>query len=357
MTPCGRASAIACSSTSALVDRLDRAGRCPTAAAGAKRIGLPGLPSAAARRPYQWWRHMAVHRCVMDAWQRETHRNTAKSWCVSWLHLSHPGRVVRAVAPSCSRRSDDEAKALAERVMRSMPGHAPIVVNSPVAGRPQGLRTFWSVPTRRKRSAPACSMQRFRGTTGRSLSLSNAGWGRSPCSIQSTSATCSAPICRAHRAGMRSPTSSNSTTRDCAAARAAHTRRCTDLAGQIRDRSWQRSSVPDLRSSPVQTRDAHSTSLRSGFTSSTQWISSLHAMRGSMMAGRYDELIDRLQVVVDALDQVTFDALREAPRRATPDPSTTSGLHRRDARSKRRSICCEARQASTNELTVSINSR
>jgi hypothetical protein len=30
------------------------------------------------------------------------------------------------------------------------------------------------------------------------------------------------------------------------------------------------------------------------------------------MAGRYDELVDRLQVVVDDLDQITFDQLREA---------------------------------------------
>jgi predicted transcriptional regulator len=31
-----------------------------------------------------------------------------------------------------------------------------------------------------------------------------------------------------------------------------------------------------------------------------------------MMAGRYDDLIDRLQVAVDDLDQITFDQLREA---------------------------------------------
>ena len=31
-----------------------------------------------------------------------------------------------------------------------------------------------------------------------------------------------------------------------------------------------------------------------------------------MMAGRYDDLIDRLQLSVDDLDQITFDQLREA---------------------------------------------
>ena len=31
-----------------------------------------------------------------------------------------------------------------------------------------------------------------------------------------------------------------------------------------------------------------------------------------MTGGHYDDLIDRLQVVVDDLDQITFDQLREA---------------------------------------------
>jgi hypothetical protein len=32
----------------------------------------------------------------------------------------------------------------------------------------------------------------------------------------------------------------------------------------------------------------------------------------SMMAGPYDDLVDRLRLVVDDLDQITFDQLREA---------------------------------------------
>ena len=31
-----------------------------------------------------------------------------------------------------------------------------------------------------------------------------------------------------------------------------------------------------------------------------------------MTGGRYEDLVDRLQVVVDDLDQITFDQLREA---------------------------------------------
>jgi hypothetical protein len=36
--------------------------------------------------------------------------------------------------------------------------------------------------------------------------------------------------------------------------------------------------------------------------------------------GRYDDLIDRLQVVVDDLDQITFDQLREASAEGKPRP-------------------------------------
>jgi hypothetical protein len=38
------------------------------------------------------------------------------------------------------------------------------------------------------------------------------------------------------------------------------------------------------------------------------------------MAGRYDELVDRLQLVVDDLDQTAFDQLREASAEGRPRP-------------------------------------
>lgn len=38
------------------------------------------------------------------------------------------------------------------------------------------------------------------------------------------------------------------------------------------------------------------------------------------MSGQYDDLIDRLQVVVDDLDQITFDQLREASAEGRPRP-------------------------------------
>jgi len=39
-----------------------------------------------------------------------------------------------------------------------------------------------------------------------------------------------------------------------------------------------------------------------------------------MMASRYDDVIDRLQLVVDDLDQITFDQLREASAEGNPRP-------------------------------------
>jgi glycolate oxidase iron-sulfur subunit len=101
-----------------------------------KRMGLPKLPlrrgPAIQRSGDDAWLFTG---CVMDAWQRHTHRNTAT--------------VLRAVGVSC-RQPDaggaccgalhvhagliDEAKKLAQHVMVSMPGDAPIVVNSAGCG-------------------------------------------------------------------------------------------------------------------------------------------------------------------------------------------------------------------------------
>ena len=73
--------------------------------------------------------------CVMDAWQRETHRNTAK--VLSAVGVAY--RTPEAGGACCGALHihaglTDEARGLAERVMRSMPGDAPIVVNSAGCG-------------------------------------------------------------------------------------------------------------------------------------------------------------------------------------------------------------------------------
>ncbi|MGZ4724046.1 MAG: (Fe-S)-binding protein, partial [Ilumatobacteraceae bacterium] len=101
-----------------------------------KRLGLPALPlRRGAATPSTGDDAWLFTGCVMDAWQRQTHRNTAKvlaavgvasrvpgagGACCGALHV-HAGLV-------------DEAKRLAERVIRSMPGDALIVVNSAGCG-------------------------------------------------------------------------------------------------------------------------------------------------------------------------------------------------------------------------------
>ncbi len=45
-----------------------------------------------------------------------------------------------------------------------------------------------------------------------------------------------------------------------------------------------------------------------------------------MSDGRYDDLVGRLQVVVDDLDQILFDQLREASAEGRPRPSDDKRL-------------------------------
>ncbi|HZX54059.1 MAG TPA: (Fe-S)-binding protein, partial [Ilumatobacteraceae bacterium] len=101
-----------------------------------KRLGLPQLAVKRGPTPTSTGNDAWLFTgCVMDAWQRDTHRNTAKVLtavgvgyrtpeaggdCCGALHI-HAGLT-------------DEARGLAERVMRSMPGDAPIVVNSAGCG-------------------------------------------------------------------------------------------------------------------------------------------------------------------------------------------------------------------------------
>lgn len=101
-----------------------------------KRMGLPKLavrrgPVPPATGDEAW----LFTGCVMDAWQRETHRNTAKVLTavgVTYRAPSADGACCGALHIHAGLT--DEAKGLAEKVMRSMPGDAPIVVNSAGCG-------------------------------------------------------------------------------------------------------------------------------------------------------------------------------------------------------------------------------
>jgi glycolate oxidase iron-sulfur subunit len=104
------------------------------------RFGLPRLSARSLARPLDVpvggapdaWLFTG---CVMDAWLRDTHRSVARVMravgaeparpgpggaCCGALHL-HAGRA-------------DEARALAQRVVASMPGSAPVVVDSAGCG-------------------------------------------------------------------------------------------------------------------------------------------------------------------------------------------------------------------------------
>ncbi|MEY2582652.1 MAG: glycolate oxidase iron-sulfur subunit [Ilumatobacteraceae bacterium] len=101
-----------------------------------KKLGLPKLALKRGPEPAntgdETWLFTG---CVMDAWQRQTHRNTAKVLAALGVTYTVPGSGAACCgALHIHAGLTDEAKRLAERVMRSMPGDAPIVVNSAGCG-------------------------------------------------------------------------------------------------------------------------------------------------------------------------------------------------------------------------------
>ncbi len=73
--------------------------------------------------------------CVMDAWQRDTHRNSAELITLTGATFAVPGSQGACCgALHVHAGLHDDAVALAERVMASMPGEAPILVNSAGCG-------------------------------------------------------------------------------------------------------------------------------------------------------------------------------------------------------------------------------
>lgn len=101
-----------------------------------KRLGLGRLP---VRRPpaldgsgSDAWLFTG---CVMDAWLRDVHHATAKVLDAIGVDWSVPGREGSCCgALHVHAGLTDETHRLAEAVMRSMPGDAPVVVNSAGCG-------------------------------------------------------------------------------------------------------------------------------------------------------------------------------------------------------------------------------
>jgi glycolate oxidase iron-sulfur subunit len=101
-----------------------------------KRMGLPKLELRRGPLPVstgdESWLFTG---CVMDAWQRQTHRSTAKVLTAVGVSYRPPGPGGACCgALHIHAGLTDEAKGLAEKVMHSMPGDAPIVVNSAGCG-------------------------------------------------------------------------------------------------------------------------------------------------------------------------------------------------------------------------------
>ena len=105
-----------------------------------KRLGLPplrlrslarALPVPAGGEPDAW----LFTGCVMDAWLRDTHRSAVRVMESAGARVAQPGRggdCCGALHAHAGR--DDEARALARRVIAAMPGEAPVVVDSAGCG-------------------------------------------------------------------------------------------------------------------------------------------------------------------------------------------------------------------------------
>ncbi len=101
-----------------------------------KRLGIPRLalrrsPKVETTGDDVW----LFTGCVMDAWQRDTHRNTAALITLAGANHAVPGTGGGCCGALHAHAGlHDDAAALAERVMASMPGSAPILVNSAGCG-------------------------------------------------------------------------------------------------------------------------------------------------------------------------------------------------------------------------------
>jgi glycolate oxidase iron-sulfur subunit len=104
------------------------------------RLGLPKLSARSLARPLDvpvggrpdaW----IFTGCVMDAWLRDTHRSAARVMRATGVSIARPpagGACCGALHLHAGRET--EAHALAQRVMQSMPGDAPVVVDSAGCG-------------------------------------------------------------------------------------------------------------------------------------------------------------------------------------------------------------------------------
>jgi glycolate oxidase iron-sulfur subunit len=99
-----------------------------------KRAGLPWLPLRVAPLPATGTDVWFLAGCVMDAWQRDVHRDASAVLAAAGVGVQMP-----AVGGCCGALHShaglaSTARALAERTMASMQGSAPIVIDSAGCG-------------------------------------------------------------------------------------------------------------------------------------------------------------------------------------------------------------------------------
>jgi glycolate oxidase iron-sulfur subunit len=101
-----------------------------------RRLGLSGLPLKRGRRVRRTGDDVWLFTgCVMDAWMRDTHRNTAKVLAALGFGVRPTGGGADCCGALHSHAGlHDQAVTLAERVIAALPGDAPIVVNSAGCG-------------------------------------------------------------------------------------------------------------------------------------------------------------------------------------------------------------------------------
>jgi len=104
------------------------------------RLGLPRLSAGSLARPLDVpiggspdaWLFTG---CVMDAWLRDTHRSAARVMRATGARVGRPpGRAACCGALHLHAGREHDARRLATRVIRSMPGGAPVVVDSAGCG-------------------------------------------------------------------------------------------------------------------------------------------------------------------------------------------------------------------------------
>ncbi len=99
------------------------------------RLAPAALPIRRGPEPTATGRDVWLYQgCVMDAWQRSTHRSTAALITATGATFALPETGGCCGALHVHAGLHDQSTAFAERTMASMPGDAPIVVNSAGCG-------------------------------------------------------------------------------------------------------------------------------------------------------------------------------------------------------------------------------